>query len=171
MRRLDDRGFTLAELLVTLAMLAVILGAVLTLQQQGQATFMAQSAKVDAQQNARVAMDLMTRELRSANSITAIAATDITFVDQSGATTIRYFLNSGNLDRVENGVNTTLIGGVQALTFTYADATGAVTATAASVASIGIRMTALPAEYTTGSASQLHQPMVIDDRIRLRNML
>lgn len=169
MTALDDRGFTLAELLVMLAMLASILTAVLALQQQGQATLMMQSAKIDAQQSARVAMDLMTRELRSATTITAIAATDLTFVDQSGATTIRYFLSTSNLDRVENGVITTLIGQVQTMAFTYTDANAAVTTDPTRVASIDITMTALPAQYTTSSVSQLHQPTVIADRIRLRN--
>ena len=170
MRIVNDRGFTLVELLVMLAVLAVILAAVLALQQQGQATLMIQAAKIEAQQNSRVALDLMTRELRSATAVTAIAASDLTFVDQN-TITIRYQLNSTNLDRTENGVTTTLIAGVQALAFTYRDANDAATTNPALVASVIVSMTTKPEHATSSSVPELQQPTSIEDRIRMRNML
>ncbi|MEK7370380.1 MAG: prepilin-type N-terminal cleavage/methylation domain-containing protein, partial [candidate division NC10 bacterium] len=74
MRRMlrDQRGFTLTELLVVTAVLAVVLGAVILIQQKGQEAYIMGSNRVETQQNARVALDLMTRELRSATAVTAI---------------------------------------------------------------------------------------------------
>src|SRR5438094_59908 len=57
-----------------MAMLALVLSGVYTLQQQGLYSYMMGSAKVEAQQNARVALDLMIRELRSATSVTVAFA-------------------------------------------------------------------------------------------------
>src|SRR2546425_5012636 len=118
-----------------MAMLALVLSGVYTLQQQGLYSYLMGSAKVEAQQNARVALDLMIRELRSATSVTAIAATDLTFVDQNGVT-IRYNVTGTTLQRTENAVVDVLIGGVQSLALTYPDSSGAVTAAPASVANV-----------------------------------
>ena len=114
----QHRGFALAELLVVTAVLGIVLAGVFVLQQQGQQAYLLGSNRVETQQNARVALELMTRELRSATSITAItSATDLTFVDQDGQA-IRYALSGGILNRTVNGTTTTLIGGVQSLAIT-----------------------------------------------------
>ena len=58
---------------------------------------------METQQNARVALELMTRELRSATSITTLGgASDVTFVNQSGET-IRYALSGTTLNRTVAG--------------------------------------------------------------------
>jgi len=167
---LNQRGYTLTELLVAMAMLALVLSGVYTLQRQGLYSYMMGSAKVEAQQNARVALDLMIRELRSATSVTATAAGDLTFVDQNGVT-LRYNLNGTALQRTENGVVSILIGGVQNLTLTYRDSSGVVTATPASVANVVITITTQPQAANPCSASARNQQMVVQDQVRLRNML
>ena len=124
----DERGFTLAELLVVTAVLGLVMAGVLALQQGGQQAYLLGSNRVETQQNARVALDLMTRELRSAQSVSinvtnctdcncTSGSPDITFVDQSGQT-IRYACAGNALNRTVNGVATALIGGVQSLTLT-----------------------------------------------------
>ncbi|OLB39232.1 MAG: hypothetical protein AUI04_12495 [Candidatus Rokubacteria bacterium 13_2_20CM_2_64_8] len=128
---MNQRGFTLTELIVALAVLGMILGGVYTLQQQSLYSYMMGSAKVEAQQNARVALDLMVRELRSATSVT----------------------------------------GVQSLALTYRDSNGAVTGAPANVANIMIAITTQPQAANPCAASALNQKMIVQDQVRLRNML
>ena len=124
MRRLrcllrDQRGFTLTELLVVATVLGVILAGVVIIQQQGQQAYLFGAHRVEVQQNNRAALELMVRELRSAQSITAIpSATDLTFVDENG-TTIEYKIAGTTLNRITGGTTTGLIGGVQTLTVSY----------------------------------------------------
>jgi prepilin-type N-terminal cleavage/methylation domain-containing protein len=61
-----SEGFTLAELLVVIAILGFIMGAVFTLQQQGQLAYLTGAARVEVQQNARLGLDTMISELRLA---------------------------------------------------------------------------------------------------------
>jgi prepilin-type N-terminal cleavage/methylation domain-containing protein len=167
---LNQRGFTLTELLVALAMLGLVLTGVYTLQQQGLYSYRMGAAKVEAQQNARVALDLMIRELRSATSVTAIAVGDLTFVDQDGVT-IRYNLTGTNLQRTANAVVDVLIGGVANMALTYRDSNGVVTATPASVANVAITITTQPQAANPCAASATNQKMIVQDQVRLRNML
>jgi prepilin-type N-terminal cleavage/methylation domain-containing protein len=59
-------GFTLAEILVVIAILGFIMGAVFTLQHQGQLAYLTGSARVEVQQNARVGLDALMSDLRFA---------------------------------------------------------------------------------------------------------
>lgn len=71
MRRVtrDARGFTLAELLVACAVLGLLMGAVFTLQRQGQFTYLVGAARVEVQQNARLGLDTMMNDLRLARLV------------------------------------------------------------------------------------------------------
>jgi len=60
----DERGFTLTELLTVLAVLALVLAAVVTIQQDALQAYITGSNKTEVQQNARVALERMAREIR-----------------------------------------------------------------------------------------------------------
>jgi len=69
----DERGFTLAELLVATAVSGLVMAGVFVVQQGGQQAYLLGAARVETQQSARVTLDLMTRELRSARSMQRFA--------------------------------------------------------------------------------------------------
>lgn len=119
----DERGFTLLELMMATAVIGLIMAGIFVLQVGGQQAYLFGSNRVETQQNARVALDLMTRELRAATSITTLdGATGITFEwkDELDAThTIQYALAGTTLNRTFDGATTPLIGGVKVLTMTY----------------------------------------------------
>ena len=169
----DERGFTLAELLVAVAVLAFIMAGVLALQRQGQTAYLMGAARVEVQQNARVALDVMMNELRAAQSMTTVTncnnatngTTDITFVDQGG-TSHQYQLVGTILQR--DGA--ALIGGVQALRIWCYDGAEALTATASSVRTVLVSITT-QTEKGVASYSAANQHAVVEGRVRLRNLL
>jgi prepilin-type N-terminal cleavage/methylation domain-containing protein len=148
----NERGFTLAELLVATAVSGIVMAAVFVLQQGGQQAYLFGASRVETQQSARVALDLMTRELRSAQSITTIASctsgacTDLTFVDQNGQT-VEYKLSGTTLNRTAGGTVTVLGGEVQSLAmapysvYDPSSSTYTTTTTATAVKVISIRIT------------------------------
>lgn len=70
----SQRGFTLAELLVVVAIVALIMAGLLTLLMQGNQSFLTGANQVEAQAGARAALERMTEEIRGAgiNPTTAL---------------------------------------------------------------------------------------------------
>ena len=62
----DERGFTLAEMLVVCALLGTVMAGVLSLVMVGQQSATATANKVDAQANARMGIDRVIEEIREA---------------------------------------------------------------------------------------------------------
>ena len=170
----DQRGFTLTELLIVIAILGMMLAGLVTVQMQGQQSYLIGSHRVEAQQNGRIALELMVRELRSATSVTLIpSATDMTFVDENGVT-IRYALAGAVINRTTGDVTTPLIGGVVTLNLTYFSAydgstnTGTTTAVPGGVTLVRVRLvTGTEESVATYSAS--NQMSTVEMLVRLRN--
>jgi prepilin-type N-terminal cleavage/methylation domain-containing protein len=175
----DQRGFTLTELLVVATVLGMILAGVVLIQQQGQQAYLFGSHRVEVQQNNRAALELMVRELRSAQSVTAIpSATNLTFVDENGNST-QYQLTGTTLNRTVpvagTPTTTPLIGGVQTLNLTYysdwngATNTGTTTTTPGSVRLIRVQLvTGTEDQVSSGSPS--NQSATMETVVRLRNI-
>src|SRR3990172_4023756 len=64
--RADQRGFTLAEFLVAIALVGLIMTGLLTFMMSGNQTYVTGSNQIEAQQAARVALARMVREIRGA---------------------------------------------------------------------------------------------------------
>ena len=169
----DQRGFTLAELLIVIAILGMMLAGIVSVQMQGQQAYLIGAHRVEAQQNGRIALELMVRELRSATSVTAIpSATDMTFVDENGIT-IRYSLAGAVINRSTPGITTPLIGGVVTLNLTYFHydtLTNAVTTTTNNTLVNLVRVQLVTGtEESVASYSDSNQRATIEMLVRLRN--
>lgn len=66
MTRVAARGFTLVEVLVASAIALVVIATAVTLAMEAQGSWRSESARMDLQQRARVAADILTRALRDA---------------------------------------------------------------------------------------------------------
>lgn len=178
MRRIltDQRGFTLAELLVVTAVLGIVLAGVMMIQQSGQQAYVMGSNRVETQQNARVALEDMTRELRSATAVTALGGpTDITFTDQN-ANSIRFSVSGALLNRSQAGVTTPLIGGVQSLAMTYCNVWNATTNTCTTAAATPSATRVIVIDLVTrteenaATYSFANQRTTMRSVVRLRNL-
>jgi prepilin-type N-terminal cleavage/methylation domain-containing protein len=176
----DQRGFTLTELLVVAAVLGLILAAVVIVQQRGQEAYTFGSHRVEVQQNNRTALELMIRELRSANSVAAIpSATNLTFADENNVTT-QYQLAGTTLNRTVAGTTTPLIGGVNSLAMTYLSGWDATQTTPWNIANLAttspgsVKVILLQLQTQTedqvGTVSPGNQRSTMESLVLLRNI-
>ena len=59
----SDRGFSLIEVLISIALTVMVMGAVFTLLSRGQQSFEREPEVADLQQSARTALDLVTKDI------------------------------------------------------------------------------------------------------------
>jgi type IV pilus assembly protein PilW len=151
-RRSAERGFTLVEVLIALSLFLLILMGIMQIFEPSNLAYQASQRKLDVQQNGRVAMDIMVRQIRmagyfpenidtntandQANSVEVATDTSLAIagdLDASGATNTFFFcLDSGGLKRVRGarGVassytcanGSVLAEAVTSLRFAYYDA-------------------------------------------------
>lgn len=177
----SERGYTLAELLVAMAVLVLLLGGLLLNLQGGQTAYLFGAGRVEVQQNARVGLERMLRELRTATQVTTANANDITFqfLDSSNTlVTVAYSLSGTNLQRNQTAPTPaatqpeTLVGGARSLSFTYYDANNTPLSspvTASSVYGVGISLTTQTQDSSLASSSPANRQAVVAGRVRLRN--
>jgi prepilin-type N-terminal cleavage/methylation domain-containing protein len=210
----SDRGFTLAELLVSVAIVGLVLAGVLGLWTTGSTTYLVGANRVEAQSSARAALALMARDIRGAGldprNVAATSCSSTSFIacaivgppatfppttatlptattftiqndsDGDGAIAsgerISYALNGTVLERRDFAVDAApqeIVGGLQALTFTYFDAAGTQittlnATTVPAIRSIGIDITARPERQP--AISQAGRAQVrMTERVRIRN--
>lgn len=178
---MNERGFTLGELLVSVALIGVVMAGVFVLQQQGQLSYLWVSARVEAQQNARLALDLMTRELRSALALTSATGcsnattgtSTISFVDASN-NTVTYALSGASapyaISRTYAGTASDLVGGVVTFrVFCYKQDGYVLTEAVGQIGSVKLVIeTQSEASGESGSLSAQHT--VLESRVKLRNL-
>src|SRR5437763_110467 len=139
MSALTRRGFTMVELLIALVILGIVSAALYKVLVTNQRTYLAQTQRIDLQQNIRAAATILPAELREINAAGTAGANN---GDLSGmlstSLTIRAPRQLGFLC-----VTPPLVGplpGPNGLTFNYYDANGVVTTDSSKVAQIEIRV-------------------------------
>lgn len=175
----DQRGFTLTELLVAIAVIGLLLAGALGIQQTSSHVYLFGSSRVETLDNARAALVRMAADIKAASLVSSnpLSASDLQFtgLDSAGvAVTIRYQLVGSDLQRTEgpNPPNPaeTLIGGVEALTFSYLNSADAVTTVASAVRRIDITLRARTEQAVqAGSAGDAKSE--VTTTVRLRNAL
>ena len=112
-----QKGFTLIELMIVVALLAVLGYGIMKFFSNTFRTWWQTSQQIDAQQKARTAMDEMTRFIRQTRPVTGIVVgeqvgeddnTMITFTHIDGRQ-ISYYQSGDSLKRVVGGVTTDVI--------------------------------------------------------------
>lgn len=111
----SPQGLTLVELLISLALAASLLTAMFGLLSSSLKTGMFDRSQIELQQTARIALDMMVRELRFSRTVSLPDSTSLAFtVPRSDGSydTIHYFQDSdGILRRNHGGGNQPVTGG------------------------------------------------------------
>ena len=179
-RRDGSPGFALAELLVVLALAGLVLLALTGLLQQGERAYLDGTARLEAQQSARVALGRIGRELREAGidpkgtgfpPLVNPTPTGFTIqndlngdgVIAGNRERITYSLTGRTLRRNAGGGAQPLIDDVEALAFAYLDAEGRPTGVPVEIRSVLIVITTGPEKKPrTGAVTMTTQ-------VRFRN--
>jgi prepilin-type N-terminal cleavage/methylation domain-containing protein len=194
----NQKGVTLIELLVAMGLSLIVLGAGYSVFRVQTHTVKAQEFKMEAQEDARAALDMMVREVRNLgffptltacttvpannNGIITAAANNFRFVydangdgdcaDANPAENIIYSYTGTNITRDINDGNGPQIltaGNVTAAAFTYRDAAGAVTADLASIRRVSITLTVRSRSTDVQFSGGVPQDIRMDSNVDLRN--
>ncbi|MEX2147156.1 MAG: hypothetical protein WED01_09115 [Candidatus Rokuibacteriota bacterium] len=173
---------TLAELLTSTAVLAVFMAGMLGLLEQGQRAYAMGAARVEAQQNARVALTRLAADIRGAGSggaaFDAISIAEphrvMLHQDADGdglllarGETVLWRLDGMTLRRAAGAGAQPVLDGVERLTLTYFDAADVPTTSPAAVRSVDITLTTRA--QRTRLPGQRPATFSVATRIRLRN--
>lgn len=130
------RGFSLIELILTIAILGIVSVVIGRILLQAYQTFLTSKVIATTDWNGFLTLEKMANDIhsiRSAGDIGTISPSQLSFVDVSG-TNVQYQISGTSLLRNSLTVAT----GVQALSLSYLDKSGATTATPSLVRYIGI---------------------------------
>jgi type II secretory pathway component PulJ len=170
----------LADLLVSLAVLGLVMAANFTLLDSSQRAWEFGAARVEVQENARIALTRLARDLRTAGAGPAPTFPAVSLAEparivfhrdenQDGVVggpreTITWSLQGGVLRRDAGGGAQPVVNGARALVLTYFDADGASTTHAEDVRSVDISLTVEPVGPVEGDIA-----VTVTTRVRLRN--
>jgi type II secretory pathway component PulJ len=175
----------LTDLLVYIAVAGVLLTGTVVLLQQGQHAYALGAARVEVQQNARLALQRLAAEIRAAGfapggssfgAITEAEPTRLTIqsdLDGDGviaATSERvtYLLRGTTLRRDAGGGAQPVLHGVAELRFTYLDSRHRPAADLDTIRSVGISISARPASPVAPGAPPVVATLATEARLRNR---
>lgn len=102
--RLNFSGFTLIELMVVVAILTFIILGLVTFFSGGARSWISGQNQLQAQREARIAVDRMSKELRGANKVTVGTLTEIevSYPTGFGKDEVTFKLENGSIKRITN---------------------------------------------------------------------
>ena len=181
---MNQKGFSLAELLIAAAMTSLLMAGVFVILQQGENAYMLGAGRAEVQQTARGALDRIARELRTGSNVTAVTAASVNagsisfqYIDDTATTvTVTYSLNGTALQRNQTapavaGQPEIVIGGVTSFVLTCYDTNNVATTTVADVRTVNVRLATQVQDAATTNVSPKNQRAVVEDRVRMRNLL
>lgn len=90
-----NRGFTLVETMVALTIFAIVVTAVLAVYMQGYASYLENNQKIEVQEDLRIALNRISRDLRQAKSDLIIYKQDGSLANDGTGTKISFLTASG----------------------------------------------------------------------------
>lgn len=119
-RRRDQLGVTLIELMVAVAVSAILFTAVALLMFYNTRSLAALSNYADLDKESRYALDLMSREIRSATAIESYSTNEIIFSTAGGTNNLRYFYSAQaeEFAQFKDNARTELLTGCKSMTIT-----------------------------------------------------
>lgn len=114
-----EQGFTLVECLAAVSVFAILLGTVLGFYLFGVNKFQAAAAKLDLQQNVRVAADMISRELRYARTLQLRSSTDVAYRLPGDNTSYRIRQKNNEVVLLIAGTETKIAYNIQTLSFNW----------------------------------------------------
>jgi type II secretory pathway component PulJ len=178
----DAARVTLAGLLTSMAVLGLLMGGMFGTLEQGQRAYALGAARVEGQQNARIAVARLAREIRTAGAgVSAFDAISVAEphrvvlhrdVDGNGviagaAETTTWRLSGATLRRDAGGGAQPVVDGVEQFVLTYFDASGAPTSSPGDVRAIAIVLTTRPQHAVSREAGDA--TFTVSTHVRLRN--
>jgi len=107
-KKINKKGFSLIELMVVVVILGLMVLGLVTFFTGGARSWISGQSQLEAQRNARQAMDIMVRKIREADYV------------YDSSTSISIVFHTPFDDNISYSLNT-LISNVQSLTFSYFD--------------------------------------------------
>ena len=113
-----SRAFTLVEAIVALAVSSLVMLAVVSLTMFTGRTFVALYNYVDLDDANRTTMDVISRDIRTANRMVSFSANEFTIEDASGANlTYRYDSSARTVSRITTAGNRVVLSQCERFTF------------------------------------------------------
>ena len=165
----NHRGLTLIELMISIVLISLTIGAIWMLFKTGFSTFYTQEVRTGIKGETGRGFITMGRELRQATSMATATATSLSFTantDTNGLDeTIQYsWAGSGSpLQRISGSVTQTLTNSVSSLAFSYYDSNNNLLSFPATVSQV--RLVA----YNLTTTSQ-DEAFNLRSQVRLRNL-
>ena len=137
----SKRGFTLIELIMVIVLISMIGAMTGLLLRQTFKSFYTGKKIVDLTIKTNLAAHTLMRELKNAESLSAVGTTTLTYLNHKGETVV-VDLNGANLRRNVNSAGAqTLCNQVSGLTFSFFDDTLTTTAVPANVRFVTMQLT------------------------------